>query len=95
MLAQNFKTAETLGISDCEVEALIKVLRLLECDELIYVPYQKARKFKGTNGFNMSFGVSDEATQHCGSIGCIAGWARFLEPGVFMDLTSYPRAVND
>jgi hypothetical protein len=34
VLAQNFKTAEELGLADVEVKALVTVLRMLECDDI-------------------------------------------------------------
>lgn len=69
MLAQSFKTADDLGISKVEQEALIKVLGMLERGDLIDVSF-------GTecdNGFNM--GTSGEG---CGTPACIGGWAANL-----------------
>lgn len=72
MLAQNFLTADALGISEQERDALVQVLGLLERKELVDVkPTNKSLP----NGFNMSW-IGTQTK--CGSVGCILGWARFL-----------------
>lgn len=76
MLAQAFLTSAELGITDAELDALIKVLGMLERQE---VEYAKAR---GTppddvtpTAFNMGwvFGVGE-----CGTTACLCGWAKEL-----------------
>lgn len=69
MLAQNFKTAADLGLKDVELEALIKVLGMLERGEL---------SRKGAQVINMGwwFGQNE-----CGTVGCIAGWAHHISGG--------------
>lgn len=58
MLAQNFKAAATLGISDVEFEALVKVLGMLERGEI-------TRKM---------FTMADYGNPECGTPACILGW---------------------
>ena len=60
MLAQNFKTPADLQIDPRAFEALLTVLRMLERGELLH----------HTEG-----GQFDLATWHCGTVGCIGGWA--------------------
>lgn len=65
MLARNFKTAKSLGITDQEISALIKVLGMLERGDLRDVDQDESCN----NGFNMGtqgFG--------CGTPACIGGW---------------------
>lgn len=77
MLAQNFKTADDLGITDEQKDALIKTLVLLETGKLTHVSgshaYSPYRSFSGQ--FNMNIW---HATNHCGSIGCIGGTAEMV-----------------
>jgi hypothetical protein len=72
MLAQNFKTATDLGISEVELDALIKVLGMLEREELVYTSFHSPTV---PNGFNMT--VTDHQDE-CGTVGCIMGWCRFV-----------------
>lgn len=74
MLASNFKTAEELGLVPEALQALIKVLGLLERGEVTWTPYNKPRK----NGFNMAPVWMENS---CGTVGCIAGWVMHLQPG--------------
>lgn len=60
MLAQNFRTAADLGIEDAELEALIKVLGMLEREE---IPAEQ---------FTMLWVGEPE----CGTAGCILGHVR-------------------
>jgi hypothetical protein len=77
MLAQSFKSAEELGISEPQKDALIKTLVLLETGKLVHVPMDTVRADSRANSspnkfFNMiiSYGLAD-----CGSVGCIRGTA--------------------
>lgn len=74
MLAQNFKTPTDLQISDAEFEALVKVLGMLERQELIYSDVGK-NLLPIPNGFNMG---TWEQARACGTARCIGGWAAFL-----------------
>jgi hypothetical protein len=79
MLAQNFKTAAELGISDDDFRGLAHVLGMLERDEVKHVPIQD--KFYRNNKlpvptkdflFNMDNLYTVAA---CGTAACIAGTA--------------------
>ena len=65
MLAQNFLTAKALGITEVEVEALIKVLGMLERREI-------------TKRFVMHTTISETP---CGTVACICGWAHIASNG--------------
>jgi hypothetical protein len=79
MLAQNFKPAADLGITEPQKEALMKTLVLLETGKLVHdTSYLRSinRKSIGSpNRFNMRlvFAESD-----CGTVGCICGIAESL-----------------
>lgn len=80
MLAQNFKTATDLGITEAEQEALIKVLGMLERDELVH--YRRPAFICWSqvepdipNGFNME---TQGIRKPCGTVACIGGWVAFL-----------------
>jgi hypothetical protein len=66
MLAQNFKTATELKISEEEQAALIKVLGMLERGELVDAP---SCFYITHNGFNMNC-----QGEGCGTAACIGGW---------------------
>lgn len=68
MLAQNFKTATDLGITDAELDALIKVLGMLERGELQQYDYAG-----GSGLFDMTSKGSG-----CGTPACIGGWVAAL-----------------
>lgn len=86
MLAQSFKTAIELGLEDIELESLISVLGMLERGELKHVSFPDAalRTDEGFRDavvgdcFNMA---RPEINLSCGTIGCIAGWARHISNG--------------
>lgn len=76
MLAQNFKTPAELGKTADEFDALVKVLGMLEREECEFVPgdfYENRHKPLPKVGFSMSVVFE---TKHCGTVGCIVGWAR-------------------
>lgn len=77
MLANSYKTAAELGISEVEVQALVKVLGMLERGELHDVEYALADP-KTPFDFCMA---QTTASSSCGTIGCIAGWAYVLSNG--------------
>src|SRR4051812_3552769 len=77
MLAQNFKTAADLGISETELEALVRVLGMLERDEVKHVEVKGDMQFYREDRtptqdflFNMDnvYCVAD-----CKTAACIAG----------------------
>ena len=68
MLAQNFRGAADLGISDAEFESLVRALGAFERGEI------PAKLFNmGHPGDQDMWNEND-----CGSPACILGWARFL-----------------
>jgi hypothetical protein len=82
MLAQNFKTATDLGITDAEHEALTKVLGMLERDEIRHAPinYDKSfymRKPAGVKHIDFNMGEVFSHTA-CGTAACIAGSCDFF-----------------
>ncbi len=80
MLAQNFLTAEELGLTEKGYQGLHKVLRMLEGGELVYTP----RGFdpKIPNGFNMAVCWTEHG---CATVGCIGGWAGFYNKKGWVD----------
>lgn len=73
MLAQNFMTADALGITEEQRQALILTLRFFEHGE---VPHHR---------FHMNFW--NFTKKGCDTIHCIGGWAEVLaqEEGLFQD----------
>jgi hypothetical protein len=79
MLAQNFKTAADLGISEVELDALIKVLGMLERGELKHTESYGDLAYEAPLGAIVGFNMSSyygEGT--CGTVCCIAGWAEVV-----------------
>ena len=77
MFADNFKRPTDLHITDDEFQSLVKVMRMLEREE---VPWSKkvsddALQPDQPKAFQM---VLMECETECGSACCIMGWARFL-----------------
>jgi hypothetical protein len=66
MLAQNFKTAADLGLSDVEFSSLVTVLGMLERGEI------------SDSHFDMT---SFRKKVECGTIGCLCGWAHEVSGG--------------
>jgi hypothetical protein len=89
MLAQNFKTAAELQISDAELESLIKVLGMLERQELVHVlPNEEARVKNG-------FCIRTVCIQtDCGTVACIMGWARLVSNNKSLFDARPPAALN-
>jgi hypothetical protein len=81
MLAQNFKTAADLRIPDSWVDALVKVLGMLERGEIQKVAlsnYQAPSRLKRSEtpiGFNMR---QFYARSECGTVCCLGGWAEYI-----------------
>lgn len=73
MLAQSYKTAEELGLTEKGRDALIRVLGMMDRGELKDTP----RNCFAPNGFNMSVSWYEN---ECGTIGCIGGvgWVLLL-----------------
>jgi hypothetical protein len=80
MLAQNFKSSADLGLEDEEVHALIKVLGMLEREEVSYHEAGEGRygttdDLRPFAAFNMEHFFADA---DCGTVACICGWAIHL-----------------
>jgi hypothetical protein len=78
MLAQNFKTATDLGITENELSALITVLGMLERGELKHVIDYDLRKNQIgplTGHFNM---LEWNVSASCGTVCCIGGTAELI-----------------
>jgi hypothetical protein len=75
---QSFLTASALGISEAQRNALLKVLKLLEREELHHVG-GSAINYPAT-GFNMNLwpDSSLDTPRGCGTARCIAGWAEHI-----------------
>lgn len=81
MLAQNFKTAADLGITEPQLSALQKTLVLLETGKLVHTSRPKDKLnwdadpvFAGR--FNMD--AWDATFESCGTIACIGGTAEMI-----------------
>jgi len=83
MLAQSFLKPETLGLSDEQHAALVKVLGMLERGEIEYYRARFPDEQSCTIGssrsspskFNM---VSFYRAEECGTVSCICGWAEHV-----------------
>jgi hypothetical protein len=81
MLAQNFKTAEELGISEAQKDALSKTLVLLETGKLKHTsPPDDFTYLGGTESFTGQFNMNcwRHTFKECGSICCIGGTAELI-----------------
>lgn len=87
MLAQNFKSAADLDITEAQKDALIKTLVLLETGKL---------EFTKSPGFSFLVDIDAKFTGHfnmahwrrktdCGTIGCIGGTAELVGDVTFDD----------
>lgn len=104
MLAQSFKTADELDISQPQLEALQKTLVLLETGKLTYVqPSDTSLSYLGPNPvftghFNMEFWANTIA--ECGTVACIGGTAEMIGQvsfdgyGPALDRLFYPHGCN-
>jgi hypothetical protein len=111
MLAQNFKAADELGITEEQIEALIKTLVMLETGKLIHNTHESIRQYTRneedapfTGHFNMA--CWRYATP-CGTAGCIGGTAEMIvgrgvfdyyddqEGGDALDRLFSPRGMKD
>lgn len=78
MLAQNFKTALDLQITEIEKQSLIKVMGMIERDEIVVVRRLQSDTPKGAYLHMPAIKRIDE---QCGSVGCICGWANIVSDG--------------
>src|SRR6185312_3240069 len=75
MLAQNFKSAEDLLLTDKQRAALITVLGMLERDEIPHFDTNVVFKVPEGDWFGMSHWRLHREGQDCGTVMCIGGWA--------------------
>jgi len=79
MLVQNFKSASDLSITERERDALIKVLGLLEREEIIFVPYDPVDRGGDRPTYTGHFNMNSWARPaSCGTIACIGGTAELI-----------------
>lgn len=101
MLAQNFKTAIELDISDKEFAALASVLRMLEREELKHVdaiasPYNPAGVSYEGHRFSALFNMVGFAEHtKCGTAACIAGTSDLMFGTDFALKFWAPRALPE
>lgn len=77
MLAQSFKSHTDLGISDVELGALIKVLGMLEREEIPFAPVSDRPAPAGLKAIPTHFNmILVKSKVLCGTAACICGWAR-------------------
>lgn len=93
MLAQNFKTAAELGITEAQKAALIKTLALLDGGKLKHHPdlptgWSPGETFSGH--FNMNWW---SVPSECGTVCCIGGTAEMIG-NVRFDPDERPRALS-
>lgn len=84
MLAQNFMTAEALGITEKQRDALIKTLALMDSGKLSHTTsygayHPQEREFPGSRAFTGHFNMSEWGYRFdCGTVACIGGTAELL-----------------
>lgn len=80
MLAQSFKTAEELGITEKQKEALMKTLVLLETGKLVHTSLPRLKdRYVGEQKFSGHFNMEEWSVSHfCGTIACIGGTAELI-----------------
>jgi hypothetical protein len=102
MLAQNFKSATDLKITEKQKQALIKTLVLLETKKLTHMEKPiSSLEFKDNHPvlgkfFNMDVWAS--TYESCGTVSCIGGTAEIIGgPGVYFSAISsdFPKNLLD
>jgi len=105
MLAENFLTAEKLGIPEIIKGYLIQVLRDLELGRIKTASFRNDGLFapKGVKAIAMNVIYDDEGLDECGTVGCIYGWVTHfaqkerkgkLVPGLFHVVHDYPALAD-
>lgn len=78
MLAQNFKSAMDLKITEAEQDALIQVLGMLERGELTQASKADGcgliGEYEPTSSHSFHMAITTER-HDCGTVACIGGWA--------------------
>lgn len=79
MLAQNFKPAADLGITDSDHDALIKLLAILERGEVRHVEIKDGTCVDPAGEFTGAFNMANIYTAgDCGTAACMAGTCDWL-----------------
>lgn len=79
MLAQSFKSADELGITKPQRDALCKTLVLLETDKLVHVTARAQSSCSDNPQFSGHFNMSLWAAEYdCGTVCCIGGTAQLV-----------------
>lgn len=86
MLAQNFKSAVDLRISEAQKDSLIKTLVLLETGGMRHSPCDFGYDFDATPTFTGHFNMArwGNISSSCGTVACIGGTAELIS-GVSFD----------
>lgn len=95
MLAQNFKTAAELQLTEDQSSALIGILHMLERGELKHIKYDLNLFYAQDPTLklpDLAFNMGDWCeTNECGTVGCIGGWAEKLYGAEFPHQEGYAR----
>lgn len=95
MLAQNFKSADELEITEAQVDALRKTLVLLETGKLVHASLDVDFDRSGFGVFSGEFNMGSFGFAHkCGTVACIAGTAEIIS-GVKFVCQDRPVALSD
>jgi hypothetical protein len=84
MLAQNFKTADDLGLTDQHLDALIKTLALMDSGKLTHVI-----NYDYVNMADWS------APSECGTVCCIGGTAEYVGNISFGEIKNTNQKLHD
>jgi hypothetical protein len=91
MLAQNFKSADDLRLSEAQHAALIKTLGLLDRGELRHVDSYEVGVLHSDAEFSGLFSMNVwKGTHPCGTAACIGGTAELVGDTKFVDRALTP-----
>lgn len=96
MLAQNFKSAADLGITEPQLSALQKTLVLLETGKLRHVSfYEMGNSVSRDRSFSGQFNMGTYGFTHkCGTAACIGGTAELIGDAKFIGVDR-PAALTE
>jgi hypothetical protein len=96
MLAQNFKTADDLGLTDQHLDALIKTLALMDSGKLTHVINYDYVWANGRTEFTAHFNMADwSAPSECGTVCCIGGTAEYVGNISFGEIKNTNQKLHD
>jgi len=79
MLAQNFQRPADLGLTNAEFESLVKVLNMLDREEIPHGKMLSKNYFARPKSVPVAFQmVLTKSNTNCGTACCFMGWARHL-----------------